>query len=80
MPTLGFVSNDVDPDKRIDIQVKLAENPDTRPDVVPIDMGSMNYELYHSETKSFEYVDRIYIIPPTYVSAPPKNFKMQAWA
>ena len=63
MPTLGFVSNDVDPDKRIDIQVKLAEDPATRPDVVPIDMGSMNYELYHPETKSFEYVDRIYHNP-----------------
>lgn len=43
--------------------MKLAENPAARPDVVPIDMGSMNYELYHPDTRSFEHVDRIYHNP-----------------
>lgn len=60
MPTLGFVANDEDPDKRINIQVQLSMDPQTAPDIVPIDMGSMNYEFYHADTKSFEYVDRIY--------------------
>lgn len=60
LPTLGFIANDMDADKRIEIQVQLSQDPETRPDFAPIDMGSMNFEYYYPETKSFEYIDRIY--------------------
>ena len=63
LTTLGFTANDDDADNRIDIQCRLAEDPQTRPDIVPIDMGTMNFEEYHADTKTFDYVDRIYHNP-----------------
>ncbi len=59
-PTLGFISNDADPRKRIDQIAEMCVNPETRPDIVPIDMGSMNYELYDEKTGTFQFTERIY--------------------
>jgi 3-keto-5-aminohexanoate cleavage enzyme len=59
-PTLGFISNDDDPNSRIDTMLRLAEDPATKPDLAPIDTGSMNLELYYPSEKRFEFDERIY--------------------
>lgn len=59
-PTLGFISNDLNPKDRIDRSVSLCNDPATRPDILPIDMGSFNFELYDAATKTMSFPERVY--------------------
>ncbi len=59
-PTLGWFSNDDDPEGRIHCVTNLAKDPDTRPDFAPIDTGSTNLEMYDRETRIFSHADRVY--------------------
>jgi uncharacterized protein (DUF849 family) len=59
-PTLGWFSNDDDPAGRIHCVTTLAKDPATKPDLAPIDTGSVNLETYHPETKTFFHADRVY--------------------
>jgi uncharacterized protein (DUF849 family) len=61
LPTLGFFSNDSDPQSRIDCIMRLAKDGDTKPDIVPIDTGSANLETYDSSTRTFADADRVYL-------------------
>jgi len=60
-PTLGWFSNDSDPAGRINCVTTLAKDPATRPDIAPIDTGSVNLESYNSATKTFTHPERVYI-------------------
>lgn len=60
LPTLGFVASDDDPCGRMDCMIELAKDPATRPDIVPVDVGTTNLEQYDAKTRSFTHADRIY--------------------
>jgi uncharacterized protein (DUF849 family) len=60
LPTLGFFSNDEDPASRIDCMMRLAKEPATKPDIVPIDTGSVNLEHFDPATGVFDHADRVY--------------------
>ena len=59
-PTLGWFSNDEDPAGRINCVTTLAKNPATKPDIAPIDTGTVNLETYDSDTRTFSHADRVY--------------------
>jgi len=59
-PTLGWFSNDDDPAGRIGCVTTLATDPATKPDIAPIDTGSLNLEMYDSQTRTFSQADRVY--------------------
>lgn len=59
-PTLGWFSNDGDPDGRIRCVTTLARDPATKPDLAPIDTGSVNLELYDGATRTFSHAERVY--------------------
>ncbi|MGI6433456.1 MAG: 3-keto-5-aminohexanoate cleavage protein [Sphaerochaetaceae bacterium] len=60
LPTLGFNSNDKDGFDRIKIIAELAKHPETKPDIIPLDMGSVNLERYDYLNKTFKSADVIY--------------------
>ena len=60
-PTLGFFSNDDDPRSRIGCVMALAQDPATKPDMVPVDTGSTNLDTYDPESRTFGHADRVYI-------------------
>ncbi len=62
MPTLG-ASTVPDPHQRISHIIELSKVPATRPDLVPIDMGSFNIDPYDPKTKSFGNEDITYVTP-----------------
>lgn len=59
-PTLGWFSNDGDPAARTHCVTTLARDPATKPDIAPIDTGTINLETYDSSTKTFSHADRVY--------------------
>jgi len=63
LPTLGFNSNDKEGNARIKIIAKLAERESTKPDIIPLDMGSINLEQYDEATQSFIDSSSIYCNP-----------------
>ncbi len=63
LPTLGFNSNDKEERDRIRIICALAENPATRPDIIPLDMGSVNLEQYDEASGQFRNEDEVYLNP-----------------
>ena len=60
LPTLGFFSNDEDPASRIGCMLELARDPQTKPDLAPIDTGSVNLETYDAATGAFAHAERVY--------------------
>jgi uncharacterized protein (DUF849 family) len=60
-PTLGWFSNDDDPAGRIACVTTLARDPGTKPDIAPIDTGSINLETYDLGTRTFSHADRVYV-------------------
>ena len=59
-PTLGWFSNDNDPAGRIDAITALSANPATKPDIAPIDTGSINFDIFDAQTHTFIHADRVY--------------------
>lgn len=59
--TLGFGSNDETPKRRIDNIVALCSEPTGRPDIVPIDPGTLNLECYDAAAGKVENADKIYL-------------------
>ncbi len=78
--TLGFTSNDMNPRDRIDSIVALSEKAESRPDIVPIDMGSLNFEKYDARTKTFTFENRIYKNPTDVILYAAENFTRQQYA
>lgn len=60
-PTLGWFANDQDPAGRIECVTTLARHRATRPDIAPIDTGSVNLETYDAATRSFGHAERVYV-------------------
>lgn len=63
LPTLGFNSNDKSGKERFKIISRISENPETRPDLIPLDTGSVNLERYDEKNKRFENQDSVYMNP-----------------
>lgn len=59
-PTLGWFSNDDDPKARATCVTTLARDPATRPDIAPIDTGTINLETFDPTTKTFSHAERVY--------------------
>jgi 3-keto-5-aminohexanoate cleavage enzyme len=59
-PTLGWFSNDDDPGGRIACVTALAKDPATRPELAPIDTGTVNLETYDPASKTFSHAERVY--------------------
>ena len=59
LPTLGFNSNDKD-SSRIKIISELAKKESTKPDIIPLDTGSVNLDQYDEEKGCFTESDSIY--------------------
>lgn len=60
MPTLGAWNQDK-PTSRIDLIVELCKDPRTRPDITPIDLGSVNVDAFDAERKQWLTEDRVYV-------------------
>lgn len=60
-PTLGWFANDHDPAGRIACVTTLAKDAATRPDIAPIDTGSVNLESWDARSRSFGHADRVYL-------------------
>lgn len=60
LPTLGFFANDDDPKSRIDCMLQLARDPQTKPDLAPIDTGSVNLETFDPAIGAFAHPGRVY--------------------
>ena len=58
--TLGWFSNDEDPNARVACVTTLARDPATKPDIAPIDTGTINLETYDPATKTFSHGERVY--------------------
>ena len=74
-PTLGWFSNDGDPAGRIACVTTLARDPATRPDIAPIDTGSVNLESYDAVTRTFRHPERVYINRTDTLQLYAKEFK-----
>ena len=59
MPTLGAVTVP-DPAERIRPVLELAADPAVRPDLVPIDLGTFNIDLYDPAARQFATEDLVY--------------------
>ncbi len=62
MPTLGAWTLP-SPDARMRHIIEMAEDPATRPDFAPIDMGTSNVDVYDKRKKRFHTEDVIYMNP-----------------
>lgn len=59
-PTLGYVTLDAQADARISNIVRLAEDPRTKPEFAPMDMGSVNVDWYDPAKREFRTKGLIY--------------------
>jgi len=62
-PTLGNTTVDGSnktPEQRLSNVIRLAENPLTKPDFAPVDMGSVNWDLYDPEAREYRTKGIIY--------------------
>jgi len=59
-PTLGWFSNDEDPGGRTACILALAKDPATKPDIAPIDTGTINLETYDRVSRTFSHGERVY--------------------
>lgn len=59
-PTLGFTSNETSDRERLKHVLSLAEDDTLRPDLAPLDMGSMNLDRYNAQSRRFETQQTVY--------------------
>lgn len=60
-PTLGAFTRDGDAAARIAPLLALAEDPATRPDLAPLDMGSTNVDAYDPRQRRFVSTEAVYL-------------------
>ncbi len=59
-PTLGDVTLDAGPEKRLEHILEMMKDPATGPHFAPADMGSLNVDVYNPQGRRFETQDRVY--------------------
>ncbi|MBE6989931.1 MAG: 3-keto-5-aminohexanoate cleavage protein [Ruminococcaceae bacterium] len=59
LPTLGYSSNDDDV-RRIRLISRLAERRQTKPDIIPLDTGSINIDQFDAASGTFLCADAVY--------------------
>ncbi|WP_178133848.1 BKACE family enzyme [Vineibacter terrae] len=62
-PTLGYVTVTASFEERFANVRRLAEQDATRPDIVPMDMGSVNVDLYDSQRAALRTPGAVYVNP-----------------
>ncbi|NIH79102.1 BKACE family enzyme [Amycolatopsis viridis] len=60
-PTLGYVTQP--PEERLQKMIDLAADPRTKPDIAPVDMASINVDVYDSVRRRFETEDLLFANP-----------------
>jgi uncharacterized protein (DUF849 family) len=59
-PTLGDVTLDAGPEKRLEHILEMMSDPTSGPHLAPVDMGSLNLDAYNPQARRFETHERIY--------------------
>ena len=59
-PTLGDVTLDAGPEKRLEHILEMMKEPATGPHLAPADMGSLNIDVYNPQARRFDTDERIY--------------------
>jgi uncharacterized protein (DUF849 family) len=59
-PTLGDVTLDAEPERRLAHILEMMRDPATGPHLAPVDMGSLNLDAYNPQARRFETLERIY--------------------
>ena len=59
-PTLGYVTLGAGPEERLHNVMTMADEPSTRPDFAPMDMGSVNVDWYNPEKVDYDTRDLVY--------------------
>jgi uncharacterized protein (DUF849 family) len=59
-PTLGYVTLDDGPERRLAHILDMARDPETGPHFAPADMGSVNVDRYNEQARRFETTNLIY--------------------
>ena len=59
-PTLGDVTIDAGPEKRLAHILDMMKDPATGPHMAPADMGSLNVDVYNPQARRFETHERVY--------------------
>ncbi len=59
-PTLGYADHGGDPEARIRHIAAIAQDARTRPDLAPLDMGSLNVDRYNAQSRRYESGGRVY--------------------
>lgn len=59
-PTLGDVTLDASPEKRLAHILEMMKDPATGPHMAPADMGSLNIDIYNPQARRFETQERVY--------------------
>ncbi len=59
-PTLGYVTFDSTAEERLHNVMTMVEDPKTRPDFAPMDMGTVNVDWYDPEQRRYDTKDLIY--------------------
>lgn len=59
-PTLGDVTLDAGPEKRLEHILEMMKDPATGPHMAPADMGSLNVDVYNPQARRFDTHERVY--------------------
>ena len=59
-PTLGDVTLEASPEKRLAHILEMMKDPATGPHLAPADMGSLNLDIYNPQARRFDTHERIY--------------------
>ncbi len=59
-PTLGYVTLGAGPEERLHNVMTMAQDPRTRPDFAPMDMGSVNVDWYNPGKTAYDTKDLVY--------------------
>lgn len=59
-PTLGDVTLDAGPEKRLEHILEMMKDPASGPHMAPADMGSLNVDVYNPQARRFETNERVY--------------------
>ncbi len=59
-PTLGDVTLDAGPEKRLEHILEMMKDPATGPHMAPADMGSLNVDVYNPQARRFDTNERVY--------------------
>src|ERR1700761_962691 len=60
-PSLGYLTTSASLEERFSVMQQLARDPTTRPDFAPMDMGSVNADLFNDRQPAFRSPGSVYL-------------------